>query len=668
MKLKIGIKSRIYGGFGVLVALGLALALFAIWQLSWTNAAIGRMSAMAAGNTRTLQISREFEIMRRAALSYKFGSTTDSLNDGTEAAARAIGFLRTAAMATISEERRKTYNALEKDIAALQTKRGALVEATNNIDAARRELFIVGDELTENTNKLLEAARPNLEFSIAADTANIDAAVLLVQVANWRFQATQDPQGASTFKEAVKTTFSTIALLEKAAPSDEIRSRIPPMSVSLAAYQKAFDHLSSNLIKSDDAFFNEMVPQLLQMLEHIRIAESALLRDFDNTKAAADRAVGSTIATQATVATFALLLGGLIAFLIGRTIVRPIVGMTAVMSRLAAGDTDAEIPSRHREDEIGAMAKAVDIFKRNALERTRLECEHREIEAHSASKRRIEMHKLADQFQSTVGGIVDTVSSTSTELEFAATTLTKIASTTQDLSTMVATASEEAFANVNSVAAASEELARSVAEIAGQVQESSRIAIIAVTQAKRTDARITELSRAATRISDVINLITAIAEQTNLLALNATIEAARAGQAGKGFAVVAQEVKALASQTANAAEEISMHIAGMQTATRESVETINEVGTTIARIAEIALIIATAVEQQDASTREISRNALQAAQGASRIVTNIAEANRGAEKTGSASAQVLGSAQSLASESNHLKIEVAHFLAMVRAA
>jgi methyl-accepting chemotaxis protein len=668
MNLEIGIKSRIYGGFGVLVAFGLALALLAIWQLSSTNVAIGKMSAMTAGNTRTLQISREFETMRRAALSYKFGGNPESLNDGTEAAARAIGLLRTAATSTTSEERREIYHALEADIASFQKKRDALAEATKNIDVARSKLFIVGDELTENTNKLLEAARPYTEFAIAADTANVDAAVLLVQVANWRFQSTQNPEGPATFKANVEMASGTIASLDEAAPSDDIRSHIPPMRASLEAYRQAFDLFSSNLIKSNDMFFNEMVPRLLQMQERIGIAEASLLKDFDRTKASTDQTIGSTIATQAATAALALLLGGLIAFVIGRSIIRPVAGMTAAMSRLAAGDTDAEIPSRHRKDEIGAMAKAVDIFKQNAIERTRLENEHKEIEARSGARRRAEMHQLADQFESTVGGIVDIVSSASIELESAATTLTEMAGTTQHLSTIVATASEGAFANVNSVAAASEQLACSVAEIARQVQESSRIAAVAVTQAGKTDVRIAELSQAAGRISDVIKMITAIAEQTNLLALNATIEAARAGQAGKGFAVVAQEVKALASQTANAAEEISMQIAGMQTATKESVETIKEVGTTIARIAEIASIIAAAVAQQDASTREISRNALQAAQGTSRIVTNITEANLGAGNTGSASAQVLESAQSLAGESNHLKIEMEHFLAMVRAA
>jgi methyl-accepting chemotaxis protein len=364
----------------------------------------------------------------------------------------------------------------------------------------------------------------------------------------------------------------------------------------------------------------------------------------------------------------ALLLGGLIAFFVGRSIVKPVSGMTDAMQKLASGDNNVEIPGRTNTDEIGSMAKAVEVFKQNAIERIRLEAEQSETEKRSATQRKAEMMKLADTFQAAVGNIIDTVSSASTELEAAATTLTKTAETTQSLSGAVAAASEEASANVNSVASASEEMSGSVNEIARQVQESSRIANEAVAQAKKTDARIGELSQAANRIGDVVKLITGVAEQTNLLALNATIEAARAGEAGRGFAVVASEVKALAGQTAKATEEISTQIAGMQAATQDSVAAIKEIGNTIGKISEIAATIAAAVEEQGAATQEISRNVQQAAQGTAEVATNITSVNRGASETGSASAQVLSSAQSLSSESNHLKTEVDKFLHTVRAA
>jgi methyl-accepting chemotaxis protein len=360
--------------------------------------------------------------------------------------------------------------------------------------------------------------------------------------------------------------------------------------------------------------------------------------------------------------------GGVIAFVTARAIATPIQGMTQSMDKLAKGDMSVVVPGVGRHDEIGDMAGAVQVFKDNMIETERLRAEQTETEKRVAVQRKADMNRLANEFQAAVGNIVETVSSASTELEASATSLTKTAEMTQSLSTTVAAASEEASANVNSVASASEELASSVHEIARQVQESSKIAGDAVKQAQKTDARINELSKAAGRIGDVVKLITSVAEQTNLLALNATIEAARAGEAGKGFAVVAHEVKALAAQTAKATDEISTQIAGMQTATEDSVLAIKEIGGTIGRISEIASAIAAAVEEQGAATQEISRNVQQAAQGTAEVATNITSVNRGASETGSASSQVLSSAQSLSNESNHLKVEVDKFLATVRAA
>ncbi|MDQ2082179.1 methyl-accepting chemotaxis protein [Xanthobacteraceae bacterium Astr-EGSB] len=371
-------------------------------------------------------------------------------------------------------------------------------------------------------------------------------------------------------------------------------------------------------------------------------------------------------------------------------VARPIGHITRSMGVLAGGNTDAEIPYAGRKDEIGHMAATVRVFRDNMIANRRLEAEQKEAEARAAAEkktaeerelaqqkaaeekaaaeRKAAMHALANSFEKAIGNIVDTVSSASTELEAAATTLTKTADTTQQLAGMVAAASEQASSNVHSVAASTDEMSSSVSEISRQVQESSRIAHAAVEQAQKTDARINALSQAANRIGDVVKLITAVAEQTNLLALNATIEAARAGEAGKGFAVVAQEVKALASQTAKATDEISSQIAGMQSETNLAVTAIKEIGGTIGRISEISSTIAAAVEEQGAATQEIARNVQQAATGTSQVATNITDVNRGAAETGSASTQVLASAQSLAKESTFLRTEVDKFLVTVRAA
>jgi len=351
----------------------------------------------------------------------------------------------------------------------------------------------------------------------------------------------------------------------------------------------------------------------------------------------------------------------------GRGVVRRLVRLQNSMKSIAAGDLDVEIVISG-SDEIADMAEALHVFKGSMLESNRLRAERSETEKQARAQRRAEMRKLADEFEAAVGEIVRTVSSASMELEASATTLTRTAEETQQLSGRVEAASEEASSNVKSVAAATEEMAASIAEISRQVQESNRIASEAVNQAEVTDARINELSKAALRIGDVVNLITTIAEQTNLLALNATIEAARAGDSGRGFAVVAQEVKALAAQTASATNEISSQIAGMQVATQDSVLAIKQIGTTIGRISEIAAMIAASVDQQGGATQEIARNVEQAAQGTSEVATNIVDVNKGARGTGSASAQVLSSAQSLSGESNRLKLEVGRFLDTVRAA
>jgi methyl-accepting chemotaxis protein len=302
--------------------------------------------------------------------------------------------------------------------------------------------------------------------------------------------------------------------------------------------------------------------------ETSRAIEAALTNEFDTTRVAAGRTIDGTVAAEELMAVLTFLLGGLFAFMVARSVLRPVTGMTLAMGKLAAGDTDIQIPSRDRRDEIGAMAQAVHIFKQTAIDRILLETRQSEAAKHGAARRKAEMEELADKFEAAVGGVVNTVSLASCELEAAATALTENAESTERLSTTVAFASQEASANVGSVAAASEELARSVAEIARQMQQSSMIATLAVAQAHKTDVRITELSKAAARISDIIGLISAVAEQTNLLALNATIEAARAGESGRGFAVVAHEVKSLATQTAKAVDEIRAQIAGMQSVTR----------------------------------------------------------------------------------------------------
>jgi methyl-accepting chemotaxis protein len=350
------------------------------------------------------------------------------------------------------------------------------------------------------------------------------------------------------------------------------------------------------------------------------------------------------------------------------SIARPIRRIGDVLLELAGGNKAVEIPYTARGDEVGDNARAARTFRDNLIRIEQMEAEQKDQEAAAAARRKQEMIKLAGAFEDAVGGIISSVSSASQQLEAAAGTLSGTAEETEQLSGMVAAASEEASANVGAVASAAEEMSASVVEIGRQVHDSSRIAGDAVKQAERTDARINELLKAAGRIGDVVKLITAIAEQTNLLALNATIEAARAGESGRGFAVVASEVKALAAQTAKATDEIGAQIAGMQSATEDSVGAIKEIGATISRISDISTTIAATIEEQGAATAEIARNVGEAAKGTVEVADKIAQVSHGASATGSASTQVLASARSLSTESGRLKNEVAKFLDTVRAA
>ncbi|WP_424629688.1 methyl-accepting chemotaxis protein [Bradyrhizobium sp. SYSU BS000235] len=364
---------------------------------------------------------------------------------------------------------------------------------------------------------------------------------------------------------------------------------------------------------------------------------------------------------------FSVLLGIGIGFYLIRDVSRGIGSIVAPMKALGEGDLTAEVPHRGEKTEIGTMADTLQVFK-EALVAKKAADEAAAADAEAKIQRGQRVDRITSDFEKLIGEMVESLSSSSTELEAAANTLTSTAETTGRTSGSAATASQEVSSNVQSVAIATEEITSSVAEIGRQVQESSRIANEAVRQAQKTDTSIAELSQAAARIGDVVKLITAVAEQTNLLALNATIEAARAGEAGRGFAVVASEVKALAAQTAKATDEISTQIAGMQSATQESVATIKEIGTTINMISEISSSIAAAVEEQGAATQEIARNVQYAAQRSGEVATSIADVSRGAGETGAASGQVLSSAQMLSSDSSRLKTEVEKFLTTVRAA
>jgi methyl-accepting chemotaxis protein len=381
-----------------------------------------------------------------------------------------------------------------------------------------------------------------------------------------------------------------------------------------------------------------------------------------------DAMLWQAIGAMAIAAGVAALLALAMTMAIVRRVTKPLRAVTETLTVLAEGRTDVEVQYADRHDEIGMIARTVDVFKNNRIERHQLEAERINAEKLAMDRRKAELNQFVEAFRTKIGGIIEQVLNSSGQFEKDAQQLSVTAHSTAEMSGQSADASRKASEHVRSAATASNELSQSIVEISRRVQDSKNVAADAVKQATATDQRMTELTAAGDRIGDVVKLITSIAEQTNLLALNATIEAARAGDAGRGFAVVAQEVKTLAGQTAKATDEISSHIVNMQRATGESVDAIKAIGLTIERISEITTSISSAVEQQGTATKSIAAGVQAAAGGTLDVADNIERVARGAGETETTSGQMLRSAKALSDVSVHLKDEVERFLDSVRAA
>ena len=369
-----------------------------------------------------------------------------------------------------------------------------------------------------------------------------------------------------------------------------------------------------------------------------------------------------------------VLIGLLISFLLSRNIARPIHQTTEIMSDLSSGNFEVEIVGVDRKDEIGAMTRAVEVFKQNAIDRKKLEADQAKARAaeeqrlRDESERAAKLSKMIEDFDAAAKQVLSGVIGATDELKSSANAMTATADQASQRSTAVASASEEASVNVQTVASATEEMTASVQEISRRVSHSSEIASNAVREAEAANAKVEGLVSAAHKIGEVVSLINDIADQTNLLALNATIEAARAGEAGKGFAVVASEVKSLANQTGQATEEIGGQIASIQASTTDAVSAIEAIAKTIGEISEVSTTVASAVEEQDAATREIAQNIQQAATGTQDVSANIADVSRGVQETGSVASQVLEASMQLSQQAAELQDAISGFLDNVKAA
>lgn len=508
--------------------------------------------------------------------------------------------------------------------------------------------------------------------SVKADAYRTHA--LVYTALSWAQSSGEAEQIESIARRASESLEALQANVAGFAASFGEEAAAPPLVGAVVSRVKAYAEaaravieISTNNVGMAVLFMNDTessFQELIESAEDLNTAQEGTMRETFG------GAIASANKNQLLLSGFSLaavIAALLTTFAVGRRIADPIRRMTLAMRLLADGDVTVEIVGSDRRDEVGRMGQAVEVFKSNAIEQRRLEAE-KAADLQAKEQRTAHINCMIQSFDDKVSQVLEGVVNATDEMEASARSMTTIADGTATRTEAVATASDRASNNVHAVAWATEELSASVQVISCQVAASSDISRNAVQEAQAATIQVQALVDASHRVGEIIRLINDIASQTNLLALNATIEAARAGEAGKGFAVVASEVKALATQTAKATEEIGGQIGAIQSATSNAVSVIEGITGTIAQINEIAGSIAAAVEQQNAATGEISRNVQEAASLTNDVNANIKAVNRDAQETGASAEQVAAAASGLAQQANTLRGDVSRFLETVRAA
>jgi methyl-accepting chemotaxis protein len=667
----IGVRPRIFGGFALVLSFLVLLAGFAMVQVERIGGTVNELVTSAAGDAGMSQV--------RAALLGANGAVEKFIrtwNVGDKAAAtKAI-----TGVGQMAEQVESQYGKLQAIAdgaasvrTALETYRTSFAAAADAVDRLRATTTKADGlgataGLTAGGIQVALANAPEAERPM--HPMRLAGAVDAVRIALMRYGSSLSTADSDDSKLTLSYAQGAIADAEAevAAGSDaKLKALIAALKVTITADAAALDDVmkvaadlrakQAELTKASAAI-DAQVNRINQQLEAVRAEQGG--------KTAS--AVADTRQTVIAAAAFALVLGIVLAWLIGASVSGPIRSMTDRMQSLAAGELDQAIPGGESRDEIGRMARAVEVFRDNALAVQRMEQEAAaQREAAEADRARM-MFELAGRFERGMQGVIAGVGGRAEDMGRSAGDLAKVAERGRGLAEAVANRAEQASVNVQTVASATQELAASIREISTQVQRSVSVSNRATHETQRTSGLVNGLSSAAEKIGNIIQLIQAIASQTNLLALNATIEAARAGDAGKGFAIVASEVKNLASQTAQATEQIASQIATIQNATGETVTAISQFDATVREMAEIANAIASAVEQQGAATGEIARNVEEAASGTAAVTREIVDVRAVAGETDAGAEAALAVAAALQEQAVSLKGNVTEFLKTIRTA
>jgi methyl-accepting chemotaxis protein len=655
------VRTRIYTGFAALVVLSLCLAGFGVYQMLNIGSEARTMNTLSGVVWRVLGATYHLEAIRRAETRMRIDGADQT--DATDNLAQVRAQLSEATQMAISDERRRGYLSVLDVLKAHDDALRRFSQLVKTVSDQRAALFAGGDALTAAASRLVEAARATHDPATSEAAADVNASVLLVRVANWRFMATTDKNGVATFRTNSENARTALTALQHIA-NPEVGALIPPVQTALAAYVSSFDAFSAAKVASEELYDQQMRPQIKTMQAQLDATTASLKQASDVANANAVSLIASSSLLAAMLAALGLVIGVGLAFVISRGIVRPLTGMTDMMTKLAAGDRTLDVPARDNTDEIGDMARAVEVFKQNAIEADRLAREQTAERAHK-ERRQAAMEQHTQDFGTSISGVMASLAAAASTMHRAANQMSEAANGVHSEASSTAGSATKSSQDLISVAAAVEQLTSSVDEISRQVAAAAEVARQAVQRAEASQETIRGLADSTSRIGDVVHLISDIAGQTNLLALNATIEAARAGEAGKGFAVVAGEVKALAAQTAKATADIGSQIETVRGATEQTITAMTEISGIIGKMNEVTAAISAAVEEQSATTREIAASVQAVSHATADTARAMEHVVTVADSAGEASRDVSTGAEGIGHEAETLRNEVDQFLAVV---